>query len=161
MIFILDVSGSMNIPFAKRNLRNAYRTLGAREKFAIVCYDHRIFYWPESKRLVPASTHNKQAADDWIDALVGGQMTDIHGALEKGFEISKNGDGADTFYLLSDGRPTAGIRQAALILKAVRKWNGREQVKIHALGLGDDHDEELMRNLALENRGNYRYIRFK
>lgn len=157
MVFVLDISGSMNIPFAKMNLRNAYATLGAKERFAIVCYDNRIFYWPRSKQLLPATRRNKARADAWLRELSGGGQTNIYDALKKAFEISSNGTAADTFYFLSDGRPTASVRNVDLILKAVRQWNRRERVKVHTIGIGD-HDRYLMENVAKENRGIYRAL---
>ncbi len=157
MIFVLDISGSMNIPFAKMNLRNAFATLGEKEKFAIVCYDNRIFYWPRSKRLQHATKQNKSRATAWLEELLGGGQTNIYDALKKAFEISSKGTAADTFYFLSDGYPTAGVRESSLILKAVRQWNNRERIKIHTIGIGN-HDRFLMESISKENRGLYKAL---
>jgi len=157
MVFILDLSGSMNIPFAKLNLRNAFATLGPKEKFAIVCYDNNIFFWPQSKRLLYATKRNKARATAWLSELRGGGQTNIYGALKKAFEISNNGASADTFYFLSDGFATSGIREPKLILKAIRGWNKREKIKIHTIGIGS-HDRFLMENISKDNRGIYKAL---
>ncbi len=158
MVFVLDISGSMNIPFAKVNLKNAYRTLGPQERFAIVCYDNRVFHWPASKSLAAATPTSKAEADAWVDSLTGGGATAIYDALKRAFELAAGGDAADTIYFLSDGYPTHGISDSSLIAEAARSWNPRRQVIVHAIGIGD-HDESLMATLAEEHRGSYRALR--
>jgi Mg-chelatase subunit ChlD len=159
MIFVLDISGSMNIPYAKLNLRNAYTTLSSREQFALVCYDHQVYFWPPQKRLVAATNDTRQEADVWVDALRGGGSTNIYDALKMAFEICVGGDHADTIYFLSDGFPTSGqTTQAHEILQAVAQWNRNNQVVINTIGIGQ-HDIELMSSLAAAHRGVYRALR--
>ena len=170
MVLILDVSGSMNIPYAKMNLKNAYRALGPKEKFALVCYDNRVWYWPGTQRLAHATRENKQAADAWVDAIQGGGATNIYEALETAFKISRGGESADTFYFLSDGFatfPRDGRRLTKNIIDATLKWNGTERVIMHTIGIfGRDlsgreiaPDEALLKELARLHRGKYKAIR--
>lgn len=160
MVFVLDLSGSMDRPYAKLNLRNAYRTLGPKEKFAIVVYDNRVWYWPKGKRLTAATPENKAAADQWVNGTDGGGSTNINDALKVAFELSSNGDRADTFYFLSDGFATHGETDSNRILANVKRWNRGGRVIVHSIGLGQ-HDRFLMEQLAIRNRGKYRALRVR
>ena len=58
--------------------------------------------------------------------------------------------------LLSDGQPTRGeITDPDQILAEVRRWNDLRRVKIHTVGVGNQHNEAFMRALAESSGGTY------
>lgn len=154
MVFILDISGSMDIDEAKRQLQNAYHSLKEEESFSIIVYSDQIQIW--QRGLVYASKENKQKADEWLQTIQSGGATDIYGALQNAFEIAYKKTKAETMYFLSDGLPTAGIQQdPLLILSAVKKWNQEKKITIHTIGLGPHQDSVFLSRLAQENQGKY------
>ncbi len=154
MVFILDVSGSMDIDEARRQLKNAYHSLKSEEAFNIIVYSDSIQTWQSG--LVYASQENKQKADEWLSDIKSGGATNVYAALQKAFEIAYQKTKAETMYFLSDGLPTAGVEQdPARILVAVKKWNQDKKIIIHTIGLGPHQDEFFLSRLAQENQGKY------
>ena len=62
----------------------------------------------------------------------------------------------DTIYLLSDGDPTTGTTEPSAILGSIRRANARRGVRIHCISIGKE--SPLMRELAAQNRGQYRRV---
>jgi Mg-chelatase subunit ChlD len=87
-------------------------------------------------------------------ALPLGGGTNIFDALEQAFADP----GIDTIYLLTDGQPSAGrLRTTEDITEEVRRWNRTRQIVIHGISIG--LDSELLKRLAAENGGSYKYVR--
>jgi hypothetical protein len=62
----------------------------------------------------------------------------------------------DTILFMSDGQPNRGrIVEPAAILAEVARLNDNKKVVIHTIGLGKDHNAELMKRLARLNGGVY------
>src|SRR5207237_3044807 len=59
--------------------------------------------------------------------------------------------------LLTDGEPTAGIKDFNSIVQQVAEQK-RRNVSITALGFGSEYNEELMAGIARRSGGNYYYI---
>lgn len=179
VIFVLDISGSMDIEFAKMNLRNAYRDLDENAYFGIVLYNHEVFAWmahsrspsrtDEDCRLFQATAENKRSADEFLDDQRAYGATNIHDALQRAFAISANSiTRADTIYFMTDGVPNRGaVIEPAGILEAVRRWNADERVIVHAIHVvgpmaTSEYPKEkiqeardFMKRLARENSGVY------
>lgn len=165
VIFVLDISGSMDLEFAKLNLRNAYRDLEDDASFGIVVYNHEVKSW--KSRLVKATPENKRSADEFLETFQAFGATNIYGALQLAFSISNNSvTRADTIYFLTDGMPNRGkVIEPGGILMAVRRWNSNERVIIHAIQiLGPmarspaekiEEARDFMQRLARENNGVY------
>lgn len=181
IIFVIDVSGSMGeqggknehghyrVDVAKRELRNAIQTLRAEDgdargeaSFNIVAYSAEVQVY-RSGKMVDATVREKEKAFKWIDDLKADGATNISDALEQAFEIidtrkaqKQFEKGADTIFLMTDGKPTAGkIMEPNLIREMVRTRNRERQITIHAIGVGDGHDTQFLRELAAENSGEY------
>lgn len=165
VVFVLDISGSMDIEFAKLNLRNAYRDLEADAHFGIILYNANVDAWKD--HLVRATPEAKAEADEFLSGVTNFGATNIYGALRRAFEVSESSIvQADTVYFLTDGLPNAGdVTDPDGILAAVRRWNGKERVVIHAihvLGPMSSYDPQqievaryFMKRLAQQNSGVY------
>lgn len=165
VIFVLDTSGSMNVEFARLNLRNAYRDLPPEAYFGIVLYNQDVQIW--KRRLVQASAANKREADNFLKQISSEGATNIYDALRAAFEMSRRSVvRADTIFFLTDGFPNRGrIVDPAGILAEVRKWNSNESVHVNAIHLlgpsSGESDEKVreaidfMKRLAREHNGTY------
>ncbi|HPY75351.1 MAG: VWA domain-containing protein [Planctomycetes bacterium] len=153
MIFVLDISGSMNIHEARIQLKNSYNDLQESEFFNIIVFDSNITFWKE--RLVPATSENKDSADEWIMQINSGGSTNIHDALQTSISIGKQPPTAECIYFLTDGQPTAGpIVNQKMLLEAVQQWN-QKKIIINTIGIGPHQDKNFLAQLAEENRGMY------
>lgn len=182
VLFVLDISGSMNEPanapatvdsgpgvgispkgnrkidVARAELHRAISLLPKDAVFNLIFYstDIKIF----SPSSLKADEAAKTKARKYIDTLNPDGGTNIHDALEKAFHFLKkdaeNYDkGADTIFFLTDGKPTVGkILAPDKILARVREWNKDRRIRVHAIGVGD-HDKDLMKHLAEDNGGTY------
>jgi uncharacterized protein YegL len=173
VIFVIDVSGSMNQPasgrdqkrtkisVAKRELKTAVLALPDNARLNIVFYSESVSVW--KKAMVKAERKERKAAAKFVEEFEAVGGTNIHDALKKAFDIVGTGArdkkyelGADTIFFLSDGQPTVGtVIDPKQILKEVKRWNELSRVKIHTVGVGADHAEAFMRDLAESSGGTY------
>jgi HEAT repeat protein len=170
VVFVIDVSNSMNqeagagrtkVQVAKYELRNAILGLPDDARFAIVFYHHEVFRWKPA--MVEAKGGARKQAVEFVEAMVADGNTNIYDALKLAFTYAGMGArdkhydiGADTIFFLSDGQPNRGaVTATAAILAEVARWNELKRVKIHAVGVGKDHDAAFMRSLAESSGGTY------
>jgi HEAT repeat protein len=185
MLFVVDVSLSMEEParkakggtatgdpetpagkalrkidVAKNELARVLRGLPDGTQFGLVFFSITVQVWDQG--MVVMGPDNRKKALAWVDALKTHEATNIYDALESAFLIGtpksalKACAQPDTIFLVSDGAPTAGkFLQPDVIREYVRRWNKGRNVKIHVVGVGEDHDVVFCRNLAEENGGYY------
>lgn len=181
IIFVIDISGSMGeqggvdeqgqmrVDVAKRELVNAIRSLAAEDgdergqaTFNVVSYNAEVQVFKAGK-MIPATKRNKEKAFAWIEKLQAIGATNIFDALVQAFEIigtrrlsKQYEEGADTVFLMTDGKPTAGkVMDPQLIRQEIGKINRDRKITIHTIGVGKDHDADFLRKLAAENNGEY------
>lgn len=153
MVFVLDVSGSMDINEARLQLKNAYHSLTERENFTIVVYSDNVFRWQDE--LQAATDRNKKEADHWVDTVIVGGSTNLYGGLETGFQIACKSPYTE-MYLVSDGEPNVGkVIDTNQIVADVCIWNKRKEIKIHTIGLGMHQRRDFLQALAERNYGRY------
>jgi HEAT repeat protein len=183
IIYILDVSGSMNwelgayaepgqrprmgpvgerkIDQAIDELKTSITSLPKDATFNIVFYASDVDVW--QKKLVVASPDNKKKAIHWAEAINADGATNIFNAIERAFQFAGRGTfdskyavAADTFYLLSDGRSNRGrVIDADAILLEVKRLNRFQKVVVHSIALGRDADFDFMEKLAKQNGGKF------
>ena len=161
--FLVDRSGSMHEPVgtdkkftrldaAKEQLVKVVTALPATHHVNLIAYETDVVpLWPEIRAL---DDDNRDKLLRTAKALPLGRGTNIFDALEKAFEDPK----VDTIYLLTDGQPSAGrVRTTEGILEEVKRWNRTRQIVVHCIGIGIDSD--LLKRLAAETGGVYKYVR--
>jgi HEAT repeat protein len=189
VIFIVDVSGSMKeecehlpdpdpagkdkpegkqkIQVARYELRQVVRMLSEDTLFNIISYSFGAQPWQPT--LVPANAANKAQALTWVQGLPAAGGTNTFDSLDAAFQIKgppqdkKRDQGADTFFFVSDGRPTAGrITDPAGILREIGRLNQVRRVRINTVAVGKDAktaqggdgvDPEFLKKLAEGNFG--------
>ncbi|MEW6026652.1 MAG: HEAT repeat domain-containing protein [Planctomycetota bacterium] len=131
----------------KKELINAIYNLDETVNFSIIFYSSGVRAW--KIRTIPANFENKLSAINAVDRQNPDGATTIYDALEYAYKIMvktsskkpdsplEEVDGADTFYLLTDGYPTEGkIVDPKAIIEAIRKINEIRQVKINTIAIG-------------------------
>lgn len=159
---VLDRSGSMSdegkIDYLKRAAKLAVDRLGTKDSLSVVEYDDQItVMWP-AKRV--GNLAEVKAMIDRLDPrgstnLTGGMMRGVDEAKDA-LETAKSGT-ITRVILMSDGLANTGITDPGEISRLVRGAK-REGIRISAMGLGRDYDEDLMQAIAENGGGRYYYI---
>lgn len=139
-------SESTKLGAAKRQLFPAIRGLPATAKFNIVVFGSQISTW--QRGLAQASEGNKNYAIGYLQAIKAKGSTPIRAGMQQALL-----SGANTIYLVTDGKPTDG--NAAEIRKEIAARNRQVGAVIHTIGLGDDQDRGFLMDVAQDNNGRY------
>lgn len=161
---VLDRSGSMSdegkIEYLKRAAKLAVDRLGPKDTLSIVEYDDQITVMMPARRV-----GNLGEVKAMIDRLDPRGSTNLAGGMMRGVEEAKDAldgparaDGTITrVILMSDGLANTGVTDHGEIARMVRDAK-RGGVRISAMGLGRDYDEDLMQAVAENGGGRYYYI---
>jgi HEAT repeat protein len=146
VLFILDVSGSMNEPtrgqyvgeqgeprftLAKRELLKALDGLDQNSFFNIVTFSSGVSSWKD--RILQKSETTLAEAKEFVGRLAADGGTNLYSSLETAFEDPD----VDTIYLLSDGEPSVGpVIDPQGIRDRVAAWNRHRGVVINCIAVG-------------------------
>lgn len=156
---VLDRSGSMEskgkLEYLKQAAKQVVDSLKSDDRLSIIEYDDRVsVLWPSSP--VESTAMVKRL----IDGLTPRNSTDLAGGLVAGIEQVQghvDEEALNRVLLLSDGLANVGVTDPREIRKLVRK--GKMQgVRVSAIGLGLDYNEDLMQDIAESAGGNYYYV---
>ena len=164
LALVLDRSGSMSdagkIDYLKRAAKLAVDRLGENDTLSIVEYDDQITLMRAARRVGDTSEIKRL-----IDELEPRGSTNLTGGMMRGVEEARaamngpaNRPGTITrVILMSDGLANTGITNPTEIAGLVRgaKHDG---VRVSAIGLGRDYDEDLMQAIAENGGGRYYYV---
>jgi hypothetical protein len=142
VVFVVDVSGSMNwsyhkkpsrIDVARRELQRVIHELSPKSLFNVVVYSTRVKAWQPKE--AEANPKNISKALKWAERALADPDGDTHTyeALETVF--SRNPQ-FDTVFFLSDGRPSDGdyISNEGMVA-AVRAWNRERGAVMNTIAL--------------------------
>jgi len=149
-VYIIDRSGSMDgdgFDAARFELIKSIRGLGEHERFYVIFYDSKAKPMPATG-LVVASEKNRQRYIEWVRSVSVGGGTDPTQALTLALTKLK----PDTIWLLSDGSFSAGVTAT------IQRLNPRAKVQINTIAFHHRGGETLLRIIADENDGDYRYV---
>lgn len=182
-----DKPAKTRIEAAKKELISAVYYLSPQVQFNVIWYDAVGKPWKPA--LVPATWQNKYDCLREAERALPGGTTNLWDAFELAFKMVAHPDkpdaialdpkanyatcvnGADTFFLLSDGKPNEGrIPDTSGILYELRKLNRLRRVTIHTICLGDERDKdgkvsqdppdpEFMKKIAEESGGDFVHIK--
>ncbi|HUR27379.1 MAG TPA: VWA domain-containing protein, partial [Planctomycetota bacterium] len=164
VIFILDVSGSMNeltrgqyigksgearIVVAKRELSKCIDSLEANSLFNLVIFSSGVEKWL-AQGITDAKGVNREEAKAYIDKLGANGGTNLYGSVQEAF----NDKDVDTIFILSDGEPSVGdVIDPGTIREHVAKWNEHRHIVINAIAVGGTF--EVLRWLTQDSGGTY------
>ena len=167
------VPGRTRLEVAKNQLLRTIRKLPVDTKFAVIFYSHDVHVWREPPALMPATAANKKEAIDWFLELRAVGSTMIFDALREALRYAVVGGGggatdprgADTIFLLSDGAPSTRrgdeLLTGAALEEAVSGFldaNLAFRCVVHAIGVGPEHNRDLMQRLARATGGTYKAV---
>ncbi|HUU43206.1 MAG TPA: hypothetical protein VMX57_05470, partial [Planctomycetota bacterium] len=96
----------------------------------------------------PASAGNKQKFLTWVEGIFPGGGTDPTGAMEQALAFKP-----DAIWLMSDGLFDD------IAAEFIRDHNPGKRVRIHTIAFYDNAGEPVLRRIAEQNRGNYRFVK--
>ena len=161
--FLVDRSGSMDAKIgtdqkrtrldeAKAQLARVVQALPAEHRVNVISYGSEVHpLWGE---LRPLNNDNRDELLEKVRKFNMVGSTNIFDTIERAFADPD----VDTIYLLTDGDPSVGrVKDVDGIAEEVRRWNRTRQLVIHCIGIGID--SPLLKRLAAENGGSYKYVR--
>ncbi|MCA8976261.1 MAG: VWA domain-containing protein [Planctomycetes bacterium] len=164
--FVVDTSGSMKgakIEQAKSALGMFLKSLRPGDLFQVVTFASSVQTFFDRPRL--ASEENIAAALTRIDRLEAKGGTNIAEALQQALEVEVPADDDGGSWLgqivfVTDGEPTVGVTVPSQILELTRSKD-RQQMRLFALGVGDEIDVRLIDDLVQQHRGARDFVRNK
>ncbi|MFI5204784.1 MAG: von Willebrand factor type A domain-containing protein, partial [Flavobacteriales bacterium] len=160
LVFLLDVSGSMNdpnrLPLVKKSLISMLDYLGADDRVAIVVY-------AGAAGLVLPSTScaDKEKIKDALDKLEAGGSTAGGAGIHLAYEIASknfNPEGNNRVILATDGDFNVGVSSDAEMTRLIEeKRKTGIYITVLGFGMGNLKDSK-METIADNGNGNYFYI---
>jgi Ca-activated chloride channel family protein len=173
LVVVVDTSGSMieddRIGYVKQGLNLLIDELGPEDRMALVTYDTDVDLRADFRPLDGTDPADENALAEWragmhaiATQLQANGSTNIYGGLQLGFDLAEDAraahpERAQRVILLSDGQPTAGITEPALIV-AMAEERITSGVGLTTIGVGQDFNLPLMTDLAERGAGNFYYL---
>ncbi len=160
LVFLLDVSGSMDepnkLPLVKEAMKMLVRELGEDDRVAIVTYAETT-----GVRLESTNASNKEKVLDAIDSLTAGGRTNggagIQLAYEQALKHFRRG-GTNRVILATDGDLNVGITSDDELVRLIRdKKDSGVMLTVLGVGTGNLKDAKLEK-LADKGNGTYAYL---
>lgn len=160
LVFLIDVSGSMQSPDKLPLLKNAFRLLAdqltARDRVSMVVYAGS-----SGVVLEPTAGDQKHKIREAIDRLEAGGSTNGAAGIERAYQLAHDAQikgGINRVVLATDGDFNVGVVDfEALVDMAQRQRSGG--VALTTLGFGTgNYNDQLLERLADAGNGNYSYV---
>lgn len=160
LVFLLDVSGSMNnadkLPLVKRSLTLLSDQLTAQDRVAIVVYAGA-----SGVVLEPTSGNDKVKIQQALSRLSAGGSTNGGQGIELAYQLaaqSFNQTGINRVILATDGDFNLGMVDHNQLIELIER-NRSKGIELTTLGFGQgNYNDHLMEQLADKGNGNYAYI---
>ncbi len=158
LVFLLDVSGSMNapdkLPLLKQGLRVLTNQLKPQDRVAIVVY-------AGSTGLVLPSTNDKNKILESLNSLEAGGSTNGGQGIKLAYKVAEENfiaSGNNRVILATDGDFNVGLTGDDELVKLVeQKRNSNIFLSVLGFGTGNLNDS-MMEKLSNKGNGNYAYI---
>lgn len=155
---VIDRSGSMEgepLSYVKQACSYVVDLMEPNDVLSVVTFEEQVDVLVPARRVV-----NKTLLKEHINRLEVGNTTNLYDGLVVGCQqvasVMQEGY-VNRVLLLTDGEPTAGIKDFTSIVGQVAEQKGRG-ITVTALGFGPEYNEELMAGVARRSGGNYYYI---
>lgn len=160
LVFLLDVSGSMNelnkLPLVKESMRILVEKLKPTDRVAIAVYAGA-----SGLALPSTPISQKQEILDAIEALRPGGSTNGAMGIQLAYDIAKANfikDGANRVVLCTDGDFNVGVTNQGDLIRLVEE-KAKSGVFLTALGFGmNNYKDSTLEKLADKGNGNYGYV---
>jgi Ca-activated chloride channel family protein len=160
LVFLLDVSGSMEpperLPLLKSALSMLVGELDHRTKVSIVVYAGA-----SGLVLPPTPASDKRAILGALDRLQSGGSTNGGQGIQLAYEIAKANfvqGGINRVILATDGDFNVGVTSQSALVDLVQE-RAKSGVFLTVLGVGNDnYNDSMLEKLADKGNGNYAYL---
>ena len=153
IVYLVDSSGSMGwgqrFQEEKDELIRSIRSLKPHIHFTVIFYDDAP-HFPKPLKMQPATKANIEAIVKWVAAVRLGIENRMIPALRNALTLKP-----DTIFLLSDGMSDFDPDE---ICTSVRHLNAKAKARIHTISMHDLAGQRLMKQIAAENKGEYRHV---
>jgi Ca-activated chloride channel family protein len=158
LVFLLDVSGSMNapdkLPLLKQGLKILTNQLKPQARVAIVVY-------AGSSGLVLPSTNNKNEILEALNSLEAGGSTNGGQGIKLAYKVAEENfisNGNNRVILATDGDFNVGLTGDDELVKLVEQKR-QSNIFLSVLGFGTGNlNDSMMEKLSNKGNGNYAYI---
>jgi Ca-activated chloride channel family protein len=158
LVFLVDVSGSMEevdkLPLVQCSLALAARSMGPRDRIAIVAY-------AGAAGLVLPSSSNRNQVIEAITRLQAGGSTAGGAGIQLAYRTARENlieGGINRVILATDGDFNVGITNNETLIDMVERERA-SGITLTALGYGTgNYNEAMMEQIADHGNGNYSYI---
>jgi Ca-activated chloride channel family protein len=158
LVFLMDVSGSMNspdkLPLVKTALAGLAGELGRQDKVSIVVY-------AGAAGLVLEPTNDPRKIRDALERLQAGGSTAGSAGLQLAYNIARDNfieGGVNRILIATDGDFNVGVSNTDALIEMVEKQRDGG-ITLTTLGFGTgNYNEAMMEQIADHGNGNYAYI---
>ncbi len=160
LVFLLDVSGSMNqpnkLPLVKQGMKMLVSRLGENDSVAIVVYAGA------AGLVLDGTTGDKtKMILDSLDRLKGGGSTAGARGIQLAYQVARDHfipGGTNRVILCTDGDFNVGVTGTEALVKLAAE-NAKGNVFLTMLGFGSgNHNDEMMEEVSNKANGNYAFI---
>lgn len=158
LCLVIDRSGSMEgepLEYVKRACGHVVDLLDQNDVLSIVTFEERVDIVMPARRVM-----NKALIKEHLNRIQPGNTTNLFDGITAGASqvASVRSEGyVNRVVVLTDGEPTAGVKDYSSIVGAVGEQRTRG-ITVTALGFGPEYNEELLVGMAKRGGGNYYYI---
>jgi len=158
LALVIDRSGSMDgepLEYAKRACGYVVDLLEPNDILSVITFEESAEVIMPARRVI-----NKPLVKEYINRIYAGNTTNLSDGLMQGcLQVAtvKSENSLNRVLLLTDGEPTAGVRDFASIVSQVSEQKARG-ITVTALGFGPDYNEELLAGIARRSGGNYYHV---
>jgi hypothetical protein len=146
------------IAMAREAVAHATRLLKPNDNLAIVCYDEEVTTVLEK---TPASQEAKRLALEKLAKIAARGSTDLHGGWTRGAQLlatpSSQSDAIAKVMLMTDGLANHGVVDRSELLEVARQLRAAGVIT-STFGVGQDFDENLLSQMAIEGGGHFYFI---
>lgn len=161
LALVVDQSGSMSEQNRMLHAREAAKlivsSLGPDDYLSLITFATNVFI---KQAPVLMTSNNKNKVIKQIDNLRTADMTNFYGALEKSIKLTKENLSdkySNRVLMLSDGKPTKGIKNPNQIAQLAKKGYNSDIITT-TFGVGASYNEDLMTDIAVKSNGSYYHI---
>jgi Ca-activated chloride channel homolog len=159
-VFLLDISGSMDMPNRLQLIKEAFqlfvKNLRPQDKVSIVTYGGMVRTW-----LAPTSGADKQTIIDRLEVLYAAGDTPGESGIDMAYKVAKNAfipGGNNRIILATDGDFNVGNYSEKSLEELVTKYK-ETGIYLTCLGVGmGNYKDSKIQTLAKKGNGNYAYI---
>ncbi|MCL6502282.1 MAG: VWA domain-containing protein [Pirellulales bacterium] len=148
-VFIVDMSGSMRgqrFVRAKNELRRAIASLHTDQSYYVIFFSDNALPMP-APGLVSPTPENLRLLEKWLRRVDCGGDTNPLAALELAIDLAPH-----AIYMLSDGEFDPRIP------KLIARRQPTRPIPIHTIGFVSREGEPMLRELAVDSGGSYRFV---